>query len=297
MSEKLSIVACIPAVNEEKKIARVVLSAQKYVDRVIVCNDGSFDLTGEIATRLGAEVITHKSNIGYGGSLRSLFTRARELNADIMVTLDGDGQHNPDEIPKLVEPLLDGKADIVIGSRFLDEKSANNIPSYRRKGIKLITNMAKAVSFNNITDAQSGYRAYNNKALSVIDPAEYGMGASTEILLKAKEHALNIVEVPVFINYDKESNTHAPLIHALDVILSVVKHLSIKRPLFFYGLPGVLAITFAMGFWVWVLQVFTLTRELPIGVTLVAVFMTVAGLVLLTTSVLLWVLISVFREK
>jgi len=291
------VIACIPAYNEEKRIARVILLAQKHVNKVIVCDDGSTDLTGKIARRLGAETIVHKRNLGYGASLRSLFNRARKMDADVMVTLDADGQHNPEDIPKLVKPILDGEADIVIGSRFLDSKSKNNVPGYRRNGIKLITNVTKAVSFNHITDAQSGYRAYGKKALSLVEPADYGMGASAELLLKAKEQSLSAVEVPVLINYDEDSNSHNPILHGIGVILSTVKYLSIRRPLFFYGLPGSLAITIAMAFWVWVLQVFTLTRELPIGVTLVAVFTTVAGLVLLTTSVLLWVLVSVLREK
>jgi len=296
LTDKPFVVACIPAFNEEGTIAKVVISAQKCVGKVVVCDDGSSDLTGEIARRLGAEVIRHDSNMGYGASLRSLFNKVIELNADVMVTLDADGQHNPEDIPMLVKPILDGEADMVIGSRFLDEKSESNIPSYRRKGIKMITNMAKAISFDNITDAQSGYRAYSMKALSLVHPVEYGMGASTEILLKAKEHALSVVEVPVFVDY-KYSHTHNPLAHALGVVLSMVKCLSIRRPLFFYGLPGILALTIAMGFWVWCLQIFSATRTLPTNMTLVAVFMTVAGLVLLTTAVLLWVLIAVLREK
>lgn len=296
-AEKPFLVACIPAVNEEKNLARVVLLAQRHVDKVIVCNDGSSDLTGEIAKRLGAEVIDHERNMGYGASLRSLFSKARQLNADVMVTLDADGQHDPSNIPTLVNPVIQGKADIVIGSRFLSEEGKNNVPTYRRRGIRLITGMARTVSFNHITDAQSGYRAYSKRALSLIDPTEFGMGASTEILLKAKEHEMSVVEVPVVMNYGKESNTHNPVTHGVGVILSIVKHFSIQRPLVFYGLPGALVFTIAMGFWVWALQIFATTSSLPTNMTLVAVFMTVVGLVLLTTAAILWVLISVLREK
>ena len=295
--EKPFVIACIPAFDEEKSIAGVVLLAQRYVDKVIVCDDGSSDLTGEIAGRLGAEVICHDGNIGYGGSLRSLFRKARELNADFVVTLDADGQHDPGGIPSLVKPVLDGKADIVIGSRFLDEKSMKKLPDYRRRGIGLITKIAKSGSFEHITDAQSGYRAYNKKALSLIDPTELGMGASTEILIKAKEHGLSVAEVPVLIDYDKESNTYNPLSHGVGVVLSTVKHLSMQRPLLFYGLPGALAFTIAMGFWVWALQIFAATSSLPTNMTLVAVLMTMVGLVLLTTAAILWVLISVLRGR
>ncbi|MFQ5759231.1 MAG: glycosyltransferase family 2 protein, partial [Candidatus Bathyarchaeia archaeon] len=102
------VVAAIPAYDEEKTIARVVLQAQRYVDRVVVCDDGSRDLTAKIAEKLGAEVIRHERNMGYGASIQSLFRKARELNADVMITLDGDGQHNSGEIPMLVEPVLEG---------------------------------------------------------------------------------------------------------------------------------------------------------------------------------------------
>jgi len=297
MKEKPFVVACVPAYNEERTIAGIILQAQKYVDKVIVCDDGSSDLTGGIAERLGAEVVRHDINMGYGAALRTLFERARELSADVMVTLDADGQHDPDDVPEIVKPLLDGKADIVIGSRFLDGESKNSIPSYRRNGIRLITNVTKIASCNNITDAQSGYRAYGRRALSLIDPTEYGMGASTEILLKAKDHALRVAEVPVNISYDKDSNGRNPFAHGLDVALSTVKHLSIKRPLLFYGVPGILAFMSAMGFWILCLQYFAATRSLPTNIALVAVFLTVAGLILLTTSIILWVLITVLREK
>jgi len=297
LAEKPFIVACIPAFNEEKTIAKVVLKAQRFVDRVVVCDDGSDDMTGEIAERLGAEVLRHERNLGYGASLRSLFDKARELDADVMVTLDADGQHDPKAIPLLVKPILDGKADIVIGSRFLSSDSKNNIPSYRRKGIRLITNLVKAGSFNHITDAQSGFRAYCNKALNLVFPAEQGMGASTEILLKAKEKSLHILEVPITINYDEESNTQNPFVHGLDVVLSTVKHLSIRRPLLFYGVPGFLALMLATIFWIWTLQIFAATRQIITNMALIAIGATIVGLMLLTTAILLWVLVSVMRER
>ena len=97
------VVACVPAYNEEGTIARVVIGAQRHVDRVVVCDDGSTDMTGEIAERLGAEVLRHPRNLRYGASIRTLFGRARELGAECVVTLDADRQHSPEEIPRLVE--------------------------------------------------------------------------------------------------------------------------------------------------------------------------------------------------
>ena len=292
---KPTIIACIPAYNEERTIARVVVEAQRYVDKVIVCDDGSTDLTGEIARRLGAEVIKHEKNMGYGAALRTLFKRAREINPDVMVVLDADLQHNPGDVPRIIEPILRGEGDMVIGSRFL---AGGNVeaPRYRVGGIKLITKIAKTVSYREVTDAQSGFRAYGRRAIHSIMPSEQGMGASTEILLQAKENGLKIVEVPIKINYKVEKpSTQNPIIHGLDVVLSIVKQMSIRRPLLFYGLPGTLAMMIALFFWIWTIQTFTATRQIITNIALIAVASTIIGLMLLTTAIILWVLVSVVR--
>jgi len=286
----------IPAYNEEENIAKVILQTKKYVDKVIVCDDGSTDMTYEIAKALGVEVVRHEQNKGYGAALATLFNKAREEKADIMITLDGDGQHNPNDIPKLIKPIADGEADIVIGSRFL-EKGQENMPKYRKVGVAIITKLTGAVSYKEVSDAQSGYRAYNKRAIELIKPAETGMGASTEILIKAHEHGLKIKEVQTKILYGKNTSTQNPIYHGLDVILSTIKHLSIRHPLVFYGTPGLIALSIATIFWVWTLETFTRTRQIITNVTLVAIGATMVGLILLTTAVMLWVIISLLKEK
>lgn len=296
MDKKHTIIAAVPALNAEKTIAKIVIKSMRHVDRVIVCDDGSRDMTGEIAERLGAEVIRHEWNMGYGAALASLFRRAREIGPDAMVTLDADMQHNPENIPRLVKPILDGEADIVIGSRFLGEGD-KEMPKGRMFGIKAITKLANAASYKELTDAQSGFRAYSRKAIELITPTEQGMGTSTEILLKAKEKGLKIMEVPIKINYDVEKpSTHNPLYHGLDVVLSTVKHMSMRHPLLFYGVPGLIALLTAIAFWVWTFQIFAATRQVVTNIALVAIGATIVGLMLLTTAVILWVLVSVLRE-
>jgi len=295
-NKKPFIVAAIPALNEEKTIAKVVIKLMKHVDRVIVCDDGSKDMTGEIAEKLGTEVIRHDRNMGYGATLASLLRRVREIGPDAMVTLDADMQHNPEDVPRLVKPILDGEADIVVGSRFLDEGD-KEIPKGRRFGIKVITRLANAASYKELTDAQSGFRAYSRKAIMLITPTELGMGASTEILLKAAEKGLRIKEVPIKVSYNVEKpSAHNPLYHGLDVVLSTVKHMSIRYPLLFYGVPGIVALLVAIAFWVWAFQTFAATRQVVTNVALVAIGATVVGLMLLTTAVILWVIVSVIRE-
>lgn len=141
------------------------------------------------------------------------------------------------------------------------------------------------------------FRAYSGKAVRLITPTEYGMGVSTEILLKAKENGLRIKEVPVKIDYRVRSpSTHNPLYHGLDVVLSTVKHMSIRHPLIFYGIPGAATLLTAIFFWVWTLQILATRHQIVTNIALVAVGATVVGLILLTTAVILWVLISVVRE-
>ena len=232
------IVAGIPAYNEEKTIAKVILLAQKHADRVIVCDDGSTDLTGEIAQELGAVMIQHERNLGYGAAIQSLFEKARSLNADVMLTLDADGQHNPEDIPKLLKPIQDDEADIVIGSRFL-EGGDKEVPRYRRIGINLITRMSKGAVKGKISDAQSGFRAYNKKAIQNLKLQEKGMGVSAEILMRAGEQNLKVMEAPIGVKYKGvDTSTHNPLRHGMNVVAAIFRVIVYERPLDFLGIPG-----------------------------------------------------------
>lgn len=289
------IVACIPAYNEENHIGPVVLKALSYVDQVIVCDDGSRDLTGQIAAMMGATVLTHERNMGYGVAIRSLLDEAVRLGAEIAVTLDGDGQHDPADIPSLLNQMNASDSDIVIGSRFL-EGAHHEASSWRENGIRMITRLVSGKD-EQITDAQSGIRAYNRMAMESLVLTEDGMGVSTEILVKAREKGLNVNEVPVTIYYNEKSSTHNPIVHSLDVVLNTLKHMSINRPLLFYGGPGIISLLISMFFWIWTIEVFTRTRGVITNVTLVAIGTTIVGLMLLTTAIILWVIVSVIREK
>jgi glycosyltransferase involved in cell wall biosynthesis len=126
----------MPAYNESHVIAEVIMGCKKYVDKVIVVDDGSSDDTAEIAESLGEYVEKHEVNKEYGAALKSCFRLAREFHADAMVIIDSDGQHNPDDIPRLLEPLKNG-ADLVIGSRFING-NGKNVPAYRKIGMKIL---------------------------------------------------------------------------------------------------------------------------------------------------------------
>jgi len=288
-SIKPFVVAAIPAYNEEKTIAKVVLQAQRFVDKVVVCDDGSSDLTADIAERVGADLVRHNKKLGYGAAIQSLFKWAKRANADIMVTLDGDGQHNPNEIPVLAEPVLEGKADIVIGSRFLGDAEKKGMPRYRRLGIKLITKLTGAASDNSFSDAQSGFRVYGRRALEDLRLFEDGMGVSVEALMKARKQGLTVAEVPAGCDYHGlETSTRGPLRHGMSVIMSIVRVVVEEKPLLFLGVPGLISLIVGMGFGVWMLQLYALERRIVTNVALASMAFILIGLFALFTAITLY---------
>jgi len=284
----------IPAYNEEKNIAAVMIGAEKHADKVIVCDDGSEDTTAEIAERLGAITVKHLRNMGYGATLRSGFEKAIQIEADLIVSLDADGQHDPADIPRLLEPLIARRADIVIASRFLDGQSGT--PGYRKFGIGVINSVVQTKKMG-ITDSQSGFRAYTREALRKVLPAEMGMAASTEILLKAKESGLRIQEVSSVVSYDSDSSTHNPVSHALDVLFGHLKQLTFRHPLMIYGIPGAILSAIALFAGLLLLKLFNAEGYFSIPLALLTVGFGVVGALFVTVALILWTMISLMREK
>lgn len=285
----------IPAYNEEKHIGSLIVKLKKITKNVIVCNDGSSDMTGNIAEELGAIVINHTKNFGYGAGIRSIFLKARELNADVLVTFDADGQHRVEDIAQVVDPIIKNEADLVIGSRFLHDGKVE-IPAYRKFGIKALTSLANTSLENKITDSQSGFRAYGKCVLSEITPSDSGMGVSNEILIKTSKRGFRIKEVPIVILYDVDTSTHNPVSHGASVILSTMKFISIEHPLKFYGIPGLAFLIVGLFFIVWTLQVFSESRQILTNATIIAVGSTILGVILIMTAILLFSLVNVVRE-
>jgi glycosyltransferase involved in cell wall biosynthesis len=292
------ILVCIPAFNEAKTIAEIIMKSKKHADEVIVYDDGSTDDTYDVANSAGATVIRNPKNNGYGVAIRSLFQAAKEQDADIMVTLDSDGQHNPDQIPELIEPLLKQQFDLVIGSRFLNSNDKQKVPRYRSFGIKTITKLTQAASYGGITDSQSGYRAYNRNALSNINLYEDGMAVSIEILLRAKEKKLVITEVPITINYDiEDTSTHNPIRHGIGLLYSVLQFVSLRHPLAFYGLPGIVLLGISAFFIKNALNLFSATGYVSTNMILISVGIAVVGVILLATAAIVYTLVALLKGK
>ena len=284
----------IPAFNEEKNIAAIIIGLKKITDKIIVCNDGSTDSTGEIAKELGAIVINHEKNSGYGAGIKSIFLKAKEMKSEMLVTVDADGQHDVRDITKIVTPIQEDKAEIVIGSRFLEK--VENIPEYRKFGIKLITKVTNLSLSQSLTDSQSGFRAYSKKVLEKLVLSDKGMGISTEILIKANNFNFRIGEVPIKVSYEGETSTENPVSHGTSVLFSTIKYTSIEHPIKFYGIPAVILLLSGSVFTYFAIQYYVEFGKLNTNVTLIGAGLFFIGIVLLIAAILLYSLVSVVRE-
>jgi glycosyltransferase involved in cell wall biosynthesis len=287
-------VACIPAYNEERTIGKVVVRALPFVDQVLVYDDGSGDMTAAISEKLGAKVIRHEQNLGKGEAFRSLFSACRDMGADVMITIDGDDQHDPADIPKLIDPIAKGYADVVIGARFHGENKG--IPAYRKVGNRLLN----SVTMGGISDTQSGFRAYNKKAIETLRPSETGMGVDSEILMDASRQGLRVMEVPVSVMYGTgKTSTHNPIYHTVDVLTSAIKLTSIRHPMTFYGIPG-LAITLLGVYFVAHAYLLLLSQQiitnLVITYALVGFSIGIFGLFTFFTGIILFTISTVVRK-
>ena len=217
----MKIIVIIPAFNEEAAIEGVVKKSLQYADDVLVVDDGSSDNTSEIAQNAGASVLKHPTNFGKGVALKDAFANIKGYDA--VVTIDGDGQHNPDEIPELIRPIIDNKADFVNGSRYLNGFEENT-PAYRRVGQRVLDIATNITSGTSVTDSQSGFRAFKGSTIDCYKFRDTGFGIESEMIADAAENNLRITEVPITVKYDVEnSSTKGPVTHGVGVLLKIIK--------------------------------------------------------------------------
>jgi glycosyltransferase involved in cell wall biosynthesis len=292
----MKITVGIPAYNEEKNIAKIISQIKEITSSIIVCDDHSTDDTGSIAKSLGVDVVTHSKNMGYGEAIKSIFAKAREIDSDVLITMDADGQHRIEDLKKILKPITSGVVDVSIGSRFLDG-TVENVPSYRKFGIKVLTKLTNISLNNSITDSQSGFRAYSKKAITQIIPTESGMAISNEILLKAAYNNLKIDEVPIVVLYDGDTSTHNPVSHGTSVFVSTVKFIAIEHPLQFFVLPGLLILLLGLSFVLWALQLFTDSGVLVTNITLIGIACLIFGAIFMINGINLFSIAHLIREK
>ena len=204
--KKPRVAAAIPARNEERSIGYVVLKSKEHVDRVVVVNDGSTDLTSEVARMAGAEVVDHKVNRGKGAGIATALRWAKRNNVDVLVLIDGDGQHDPDHIPDLVDPILKEEADVTIGSRWVHEKGLREMPIHRILGNWVLSTATSITLSKTIRDSQSGYRAFHKRTLDTFHHAmEVGFATESEMITLVDKNGFRWKEVGVTAKYDSFS--------------------------------------------------------------------------------------------
>lgn len=289
------ILAAIPAYNEEVAIGSVVLRAKKHVDRVLVIDDGSSDNTAAIAELAGATVIRHGQNQGKGMALRQAFVYARECSADILVCLDADGQHNPDEIPRLLLPIKNGDVDMVIGSRFLDIHS--DIPRYRQAGQKVLNTLTNTLSVTKVTDSQSGFRAFSKKAIGTMSLEEKGMGIESYMQHAAEDSSLRIAEVPITCRYDLEHTSKMGSVrHGVSVINTILRIIGERRPLFYFGSVGLGLVITGVAMGLWVVDVYSHSGQFAIGTSLIGIMLIIVGTLAVFTGIMLHFISNVLSK-
>jgi len=291
----MNITIGIPAFNEENNIGKIIITLKKITNDIIVCDDGSSDLTREIAEGLGAKVISHTKNMGYGEAIKSIFNEAKKKESNILVTFDADGQHRPEDIMSLTKPIIDQQAEIVIGSRFL--KNETDMPKYREIGVKILTKVTNMSIKENLTDSQSGLRAYTKEVLQNISLTDSGMGISTEILIKSHQKEFRIIEVPIQILYGKDTSTQNPVSHGTSVLLSTIKYTSIQHPLKFYGIPAIIFLLVGLSFLIWTFQIYAEETRVVTNIALVGIGTLLLGTILMISAILLYSLVSVVQDK
>tara|TARA_B100000953_G_C17965046_1_gene404304 strand:- start:156 stop:1034 length:879 start_codon:yes stop_codon:yes gene_type:complete len=283
----MPILVCIPAFNEGKVIDNVIKDCLKFSDKVVVCDDGSIDNTYEVADAAGAEVIRHEKNIGKGEALRSLFKFACHSNYDTIVTIDGDGQFLPEEIPKLVKNIEENKSDVVVGYRF---NNTRDMPEYRKFGNKMLDRMTNMVEELSVRDTQSGFRAYSKKVIENIDFKMKGFGSDAEILIDATKKGFRISEEKITVIYDTgaKTSTKNPISHTGEVISSLLEITAIRSPLKFIGIPGIILMFVGIYFIINVAITFNDIEYFSIPFTLIGATCLALGLILFLMSIILF---------
>jgi glycosyltransferase involved in cell wall biosynthesis len=292
----MAITAILPAFNEEVSIGSIVLHARQHADRVIVIDDGSTDRSAEVAALAGAEVIRHTSNKGKGAALKTGFEAALQNGAKVIVTMDADGQHDPEEISKLAGPILAGEADVVNGSRYMNG-NGKSTPFYRRMGQNVLDSATNLNSGLHVTDTQSGFRAFAASAVHEFKFGQSGMAIESEMLMDAANAGLRIKEVEIGVRYDVDCSTENPVSHGLRVLVKVLHDMELNRPLYYFTVPGIVFAVVGIGMGLGFLRDFYLGGRLMFGPTLIMILLTLVGSFMTFTGIILHSISRLIKES
>jgi len=291
------VLAAIPCLNEEISIGSVVLKTRKYVDEVMVIDDGSGDETARVAEEAGATVIRHRKNRGKAAGVKTALRYALDHPFDLIVLLDGDGQHKPEEIPALARPVLSGEADLVIGSRFL-ENNNGSVPVYRRLGQTILTLLTNATSTQKTTDSQSGFRALNRKAMESLTIESEGYSIESDMISHLSQKGIRIQETPITAIYDVP-NKHKkdPFYHGYDIVANMVGEVGYKRPMLLFGLAGGFLVLVGLIIGSYVFANYSMANMLPFGFTIASSIARILGMLLIVAGLILNSLVLIMNRK
>ena len=293
--KKVKTLAAIPCYNERIPVAYVVTLARKHVDEVLVIDDGSSDGTADVGREVGATVISHEQNKGKGAAIKTALNYAAANGFDALVLLDGDGQHDPNQIPQLLQPIRDGTADVVIGYREL-----NQMPRLRQAG-RLVLDYVTARGGQVTTDSQSGYRALSRKAVEALRSKNLqanGFSIESDMIMTVRDLQLKIAEVPIDCKYDlKDTSTENPVRHGFGVLGSIINVIAEKRPMLYIGLPGMVLIMIGFYFGLTLLRQYNQLGYFSLPFTLLAGFFIIVGVLGVFISLVLNVISRLLQER
>lgn len=296
MSEKHTTLVLIPAYNEGLVIGSLILNVQQYADKIIVINDGSSDNTEQIAKLAGVEVLSLEKNSGKAHAMMLGFKRARELNYIATVMIDGDGQHDPADIPRLVKPVIEGRADLVVGSRFLEKTGVEEIPTYRKVGQKVLNQATNLSSGFKCSDSQSGYRALSQKALNNMDFVSSGYGIESDMLSHFAGLGLTIDEVPISVTYEvPHKHKMNPIKHGLSVLSGLIQLITVRRPIICFGIPGFILTVIGAILGFKALSIAAVSSWSP-TITLVSLMLLLMGMLLISVALILYSVAILVRK-
>lgn len=293
-SQRITLI--LPACNQEMSIGSLVLLSKLYVNNVIVIDDGSIDRTADIARKAGAEVIVQGAKKRKSEVLKSGFVAAADAGTDIIVTMDSDGQHNPTDIPLIVAPIIEGNAEMVNGSRYLNG-FGKNTSIYRHADHILQKNSAQMSQGFNITDPLSGFRAFSTSKINVFNFNAQDTVIESEMLSDAKKAGLIIKEVEIGALNDSEAQSMNPVKYIHSLVKSVAEDIEANTSLYYNSVPGFALATcgFYMAF-KFIEDLFGGIQSLSYGPTFLMIFLAFFGIYLTLRGIVMHSVVEVIRQ-
>lgn len=293
LSSTAPALVAIPAYNEDRYIGSLVLKVRAAGYPVLVIDDGSSDQTADVAAAAGAEVVRHTENGGKASAVRTAFERAREMDVGALVLLDGDSQHDPVEVEQVLEPVIGGRADMVIGSRFAGTES--RIPAWRRVGqhtLTLATNIGSGVP---VTDSQSGFRAFSRRAIEGMRLQHIGFSVESEMQFEARALGLIIAEVPITVHYQLRVKRN-PVFQGFTVLDAILRLIAQHRPLLFFSVPGLIVLVAGLALGTYVVRIYEATTTLAVGYAMITVLLAVVGMLSTFVGIMLHTMRALLSE-